>query len=88
MLRLTVMQTLKLNGPSVSKIQLVKILQPTGELVCILGVHDKTKSLLFCSLQGLNLSIFALSTGVEKDAIEEDQAFGHLGKISHSHLAM
>ena len=53
-----------------------------------MGVHDKTKSLLFCSLQGLNLSIFALSTGVEKDAIEEDQAFGHVGKISHSHLAM
>ena len=42
----------------------------------------------FCSLQGLNLGIFALSTGVEKDAIEEDQAFGHVGKISHSHLAM
>ena len=42
----------------------------------------------FCSLQGLNLSIFSLSTGVEKDAIEEDQAFGHVGKISDSHLAM
>ena len=42
----------------------------------------------FCSLQGLNLGIFALSTGVEKDAIEKDQAFGHVGKISHSHLAM
>ena len=52
--------------------------------LCILGVHGKANSLLFCSLQGLNLSIFALSTGVEKDAIEEDQAFGHVGKMSHS----
>ena len=57
-------------------------------LVCIFGVHGKANCLLFCSLQGLNLSIFSLSTGVEKDAIEEDQAFGHVGKISHSHLAM
>ena len=40
--------------------------------LCILGVHGKANSLLFCSLQGLNLSIFALSTGVEKGAIEED----------------
>ena len=46
-----------------------------------MGVHGKTKSLLFCSLQGLNLSIFALSTGVEKDAIEEDKAFSHVAKI-------
>ena len=53
--------------------KMLLVTQPTGELACnILGVHGKANSLLFCYLQGLNLSIFALSTGVEKGAIEED----------------
>ena len=44
-------------------------------------MHDKAKSLLVWFLNGMNPAHFALSTGVEKDAIEEDKAFSHVAKI-------
>ena len=42
----------------------------------------------FPSYKSRILAHFALSSGVEKDAIGEDKAFAHVEKIWHSHNAM